>query len=60
MASSCCCVGLGGVARYPATGLVTEQGVGGEPEGSPPCSGLKCPFGLELSLLEILDVSPES
>lgn len=36
--------GVGGAARYPATGLVTEQGVGGEPGREPTGFGTQVPF----------------
>ena len=36
--------GVGGAARYRATGLVTEQGVGGEPGGDPTRFGNQLPF----------------
>lgn len=36
--------GAGEAARYPATGLVTEQGVGGEPGREPTGLGTQVPF----------------
>lgn len=51
--------GVRGAARYPATGLATEQGAGGEPREEPTGFGTQVPFEVGTSRLAVLDVSPE-